>query len=145
MDGQLPDAPLWFWIIAVLGLLWNLMGVGAFIVDSSANYEHRAERYGQDMAREMASQPKWNWAAYAIAVFTGVIGCIGLLVKAGWAPWVLALSLAAVLIQQLNLWIISDLSQYLKSSDKGLSALIIGAAIGLVIFGFKVAGAGLLH
>ena len=25
--------PVWFWIISVLGFLWNLMGVAAFIND----------------------------------------------------------------------------------------------------------------
>ena len=40
MDTQLSTKiPWWFWLITILALFWNLMGVGAFIADISVTPE----------------------------------------------------------------------------------------------------------
>ena len=50
----------------------------------------------QEWARNV---PGWIYIVYALAVFTGVGGSVGLLMRRGWSALLLAISLVAVIIQ----------------------------------------------
>ena len=45
--------------------------------------------------------PAWVTGAFAIAVFGGALGCVGLLMLKRWSTWLLLISLLAVLAQDL--------------------------------------------
>ncbi|NNJ89200.1 MAG: hypothetical protein HKP53_07345 [Eudoraea sp.] len=47
----------------------------------------------------MESTPAWVTAAFAIAVWFGAAGCIGLILRKKWAKSVLAMSLIGVILQ----------------------------------------------
>jgi hypothetical protein len=87
-------APAWFRIVAVLALLWNLYGVyeylGSVGVVSSPS-------------GDMGPMPSWLVGAFAIAVFAGALGSLGLLLLKRWATWLLVISFVAVLAQ--DLWV----------------------------------------
>lgn len=86
--------PVWFWIVSIVALLWNIMGVKAYLDDA----------YGKDEAMATLSeaqrvifetQPTWLTAAFALAVFGGALGCIALLLKKKWAWSLFLISLIA--------------------------------------------------
>jgi len=82
--------PTWFWIVSGLALVWNLMGVGAYFIQMNMSDDvmallPEAERALYD------NFPIWANIAFAIAVFGGTIGCIGLLMKKSWAKPILIL------------------------------------------------------
>ena len=59
--------PTWFWVVAVLALLWELMGVAAYLSDVSMTDADLAKL--PDGQRQLyAMMPSWVTAAYAIAV-----------------------------------------------------------------------------
>ena len=60
-------APASFVIIAVILLLWNLMGVAAFVMQYGADLGELAKT-DPDTARAFAQMPGWAWAVYAVAV-----------------------------------------------------------------------------
>lgn len=86
--------PAWFWIVAGLALLWNLLGVAAYL----------AEAYGMAQSHERGSlvdaRPAWVTGAFALAVFGGTLGCIALLIRHRFAFVLLAASFTALLVQQ---------------------------------------------
>lgn len=85
--------PTWYWVIAVIALLWNLMGVSAYIADAYSMIELTPEE-----AAFKEHSPAWFTAAYAIAVFTGLLASIALLTRKKWAVVVFLISLIAVII-----------------------------------------------
>ena len=98
MENQKTALPKWFWVIAIIALLWNLMGVFSFfqhvfISDEALNALPPAE---QDLYN---SYPLWTKIAFAFAVFGGVIGSIGLVARKKWAKPAFILSLLGIIPQ----------------------------------------------
>ncbi|MBE9489227.1 MAG: hypothetical protein IMY67_02940 [Bacteroidetes bacterium] len=87
-----------FWIIAIIALIWNLFGVFAYLGQAFMTDEVLAlmPQGDQDYHNNV---PAWVTAAFAIAVFAGVLGCIGLLMRKKWSKRLFMLSLIAVLVQ----------------------------------------------
>ena len=87
-----------FWIIGIAALIWNIMGVSAYLgqaymTDEILNALPEADQL------YYTNIPAWVTAAFAIAVFAGTIGCLVLLLRKSWAIILFILSLVAVLIQ----------------------------------------------
>lgn len=55
--------------------------------------------YTAEELEMMANFPAWLTAAFAIAVFAGVLGCLALLLRKKWAHGLLVVSLLAVIVQ----------------------------------------------
>lgn len=89
------SAARWFLPVAGLALVWNLMGVAAYlrqvIMDPSELPDAQRAFY--------ESMPVWATSAFAIAVFAGVAGVVGLMLKKRWAFSVLVLSVVGIVIQ----------------------------------------------
>jgi hypothetical protein len=87
-------APLWLRLIAGLALIWNLFGVYAYLQSVGVLPGAPADMTSKAM-------PAWVVGAFAVAVFAGAIGSLGLLMLKRWSKMVLALSLVAVLVNDL--------------------------------------------
>jgi hypothetical protein len=90
--------PVWFWIVSILALLWNLMGVMSYLEQAYMTDEIKAQ-YTAEQLTLMEGIPAWVTAAFALAVWGGLLGCIALLFRKRWAKPLLMLSLIAILIQ----------------------------------------------
>ena len=90
--------PVWFWIISVLALIWNVLGIGAYLAQAYMTDEALAALPEADQAM-YANLPAWYTAAFALAVFCGALGCIALLLRKKWAYMLLLISLIAVIVQ----------------------------------------------
>ena len=69
-----------FWIIAVIALIWNLMGVMAYLGQAYMTDEAKALLTEAEKAL-YDNVPIWVTAAFAIAVFGGVLASIALLMR----------------------------------------------------------------
>lgn len=87
-----------FRVIAVLILLWNILGDAAYLMQATADLDEIARR-DPAQAQAFREMPGWAWAAYAVAVTSGTIGAIVLLMRRGWAWALFALSFLAVIVQ----------------------------------------------
>ncbi|PZQ54159.1 MAG: sugar transporter [Novosphingobium pentaromativorans] len=87
-----------FRVIAVLILLWNILGDAAYLMQATADLDEIARR-DPVQAQAFREMPGWAWAAYAVAVTSGTIGAIVLLMRRGWAWALFALSFLAVIVQ----------------------------------------------
>lgn len=85
-----------FRVIAIVLLLWNLMGIAAFAMQRSANPEDIAD---PATAEAFATMPAWAWLAYALAVGLGAAGAIALLMRRKLAWLLFGLSLVCVIAQ----------------------------------------------
>lgn len=87
-----------FWIIGVIALLWNLMGVFNFLGQMMVSEEALVLMSEGERAL-YESSPMWLNVIFAIAVFAGVLGSIGLLMKRKWCIQLFLVSLVAIVIQ----------------------------------------------
>lgn len=82
--------PFMFWAIAVVGLLWNLIGCWNYIVQSNPEAVARMP----DVYRLIIeNRPAWATAGFAVSVFGGAVGAIVMLLKRKIATTLFALSL----------------------------------------------------
>ncbi len=137
------NAPKGFIIVAVLLLLWNLMGVAAFVMQYTADLDALAKT-DPDTARAFAQMPGWAWAAYGVAVGAGTLGAIALLLKRRPAIALFALSLAAVLLQFGYTFLGTDLLAVKGWTTAIFPAIIVLIAIFQLLYARSVAARGAL-
>ncbi|MDG1730857.1 MAG: hypothetical protein P8K68_11335 [Algibacter sp.] len=90
--------PIWFWILSIIALIWNAMGVNAYL-QQAYNTESYQAMYSAEQLRIATNMPAWVTAAFAIAVFAGALAAIGLLLRKSWSVKLWLLSLIAVILQ----------------------------------------------
>jgi hypothetical protein len=98
---------IWFWIIAVVAFVWNAMGVMRYLMQAYDTESFRAE-FTEVQLIAMDANPAWLTGLFATAVFSGLLGCILLLIRKKLAVVIFGLSLLAVLIQMIYLWLATD-------------------------------------
>jgi hypothetical protein len=95
-DAAKSRLPVWFWVVAGLGLAWNSFGAVQFMGSLNATSESlQAQGMTPDQAAVMMGYPAWMTIAFAIGVFGGVLGCVLLLWRKALALPVFAVSMIA--------------------------------------------------
>jgi hypothetical protein len=123
-EKQQVKPPMWFWVVCILALLWNLMGVGAYLQQVFMSAED-LELLTQEQRQLMEVQPVWVHGAFAIAVWAGALGCIALLLRKKWAYGVLIVSLLGILGQMSYMFFMSDTFAVNGSSAMAMPIMII--------------------
>ena len=116
--------PAWLRIVAALGLLWNLFGVYQYLMTVGVVP-------GADAAAAGA-MPAWVTGAFAIAVFGGALGCLGLLMLKRWSKLLLLVSLLAVLAMDLWMFVLSGVGRTAGGAELGVTVAVVIVAILLV-------------
>ena len=137
--------PVLFWVIAGLALAWNLMGVGAYLFETMSDAAAlSAAGYTEFEVTSVATRPAWVTGIFAIAVFGGAIGCLGLLLRKKWALLPLMISLAAVLAQQVYMWGMTEAAAHISGAEWIMPVMIPVIAAFLVWFARKKIAKGIL-
>ncbi len=127
--------PVWFWIVSVLALLWNLFGVFQYLY-TSFNQVEIMETLNQAQRELFEAIPAWATACFAIAVFSGAIASIALLLRKKWARPLFVVSLLAAVAQFINWLFIQNAAEVFPNSyTMPITVTIIG--ILLIIFSKK--------
>ncbi|WP_298485772.1 hypothetical protein [uncultured Maribacter sp.] len=129
-------APVWFWMVSGLALLWNLAGVGAYLQHAYMSIED-LEKLSQAERLLYESQPSWVTAAFAIAVWGGTLGCIALLLRKKWAKPILLISLIGVLAQMGHSFFMTNSFEVYGPGAMIMPIMVIIIAIALVFFARK--------
>ena len=87
-----------FWILGIFFVLWNLMGCGIYLMDTLMSDGAYADAYGEKMAAAREFYPVWATAAYATAVWGGLMASILFLLRRRLSATLFVLSLIAALI-----------------------------------------------
>ena len=124
--------PVWFWILAGIALLWNVMGLYAFYTDMTITPEGIAALPADERGL-YENEPLWAKIVFGGAVVTGVLGSLGLLLRQGWAKTVLMLSVVFVLAQMAH-GFMSDAYTIMGSGTLIFAIVILVFALLLVWF-----------
>jgi hypothetical protein len=130
------NTPAWFKFVAVLALLWNLLGCIAFFSDLRLSPEDLAKLPEAQQAL-YAARPGWAVAATAMAVFGGALGSMGLLLRKKWAFPVFVLSLLGIIVQDMGLFVLADGLRLAGPVAVVLQSVVLAVGIGLVLLSRK--------
>jgi hypothetical protein len=90
--------PTWYWVVSGLAVAWMLIGVAAWVMDLMTD-EASLEALSEAQRQLYAARPQWLFAVYGVAIFSGLAGSIGLLLRKSWASILFYVSLAAIVVQ----------------------------------------------
>lgn len=124
--------PRWFKAVAIVALVWNLLGCAAFVFDLLLTPEALAAMPAEQQAL-YAARPGWAVAATGVAVLGGVVGCVGLLRRRKWALPVFVLSLAGIVAQDIALFVLVDGAKLAGPVAVAMQAVVLAVGIALVL------------
>ena len=123
---------IWFWVAASAALIWNLMGVAAYLgqmmMDVSTLPDAQRTFY--------ETTPAWATSAFAIAVFAGTAGSAALLLRQRWAIPALVASLFGVIVHMAHSLLPGNGLEIFGTSALILPLLTL--AIGLALIWFAI-------
>lgn len=123
MNGGVGRAvPGWYWAVAVLAVAWEAFG--AYIYTSQSLIDHSAREGGY------ATMASWQWGVFAVAVWSGLLGAIALLLRKRWAVPLLLLSLVAAAFQ----YGYAATQGTLESADMPVAVSVLVVGLLLVVF-----------
>jgi hypothetical protein len=125
--------PKWYLPVTIAALLWNLMGCGAYLSDVLLTAEDVAKMSADQQALH-ASRPAWAVAATAVAVWGGALGSLGLILRRRWALPLLSASLIGLVVQDVAMFVLSDVLKVYGSVVLGLQGLVLAIAVALLWF-----------
>lgn len=121
-----------FWIVSVIALIWNIMGVMAYLGQVYMDEATLQDMPPADQAY-YANVPSWVTAAFAIAVFAGALGSIALLLRKKVSYTLFIISVLAVFAQSVYTFFMqTDID--LQGTRMLWPLLVIAISIFLVFF-----------
>ena len=132
-----------FWIVGGIFLVWNLMGVMAFIMQITMSDEALAALPEAQRAL-YTDVPIWATAAFAVAVFGGTLGCILLLLKKALAVPVFVASLIGIVIQTSHSLLMTPALEVLGPGSLGMPIAVTAGAIFLVWYASRAKANGVI-
>jgi len=122
-----PDAM--FWILGAIFLLWNAFGCTLYVMDQTMSDAAYVAAYGEAMAEVRELYPTWSVAAYAIAVWGGLLAAILYLLRKQWAVTLFIVSLIAAIIS--FTWGMTNAQAKAAAGSTGWVMPLIVVAIGV--------------
>ncbi|MDZ4852059.1 MAG: hypothetical protein SGI77_22455 [Pirellulaceae bacterium] len=142
-EHQKVSVPLWFWAIAAVALLWNIMGCLILLSEVFAQ-EAMMESMTDEQKEWSRSTPSWIYFVFAISVSAGVAGSICLLMRKRLSVQLFTVSFVAVLIQMVYTMLIAGGLQVMGQSGAVMPAVVIMLSIAWLLFSLYSKGKGWL-
>jgi hypothetical protein len=121
-SSNIPAVPIWYWVAAVGALLFECLGCFFYLSEVRLTPEQIATM-PLDQAALLSGRPAWYYAAFAVAVWVGLAGSAGLLLRKAWAVPMLLVSLIAVIVQFSAVLIVPEMRGV--SSDALLGPIVV--------------------
>ncbi len=115
-----------FWIISVVALIFNMMGVVNYFVQMNAD---SLASFPESYRPIIEGRPAWATGGFAIAVFGGALGCLLLLLRKSAAFYVLIASLLGVIVTMVHIFGVAGFSSF---------EIWIGVLMQLVVTAFLI-------
>ncbi len=126
-DSNTSRTPRHLWVVGVIAFFWNAMGAVDYLLTQTKN-EAYMEQFTTEQLEFFYGFPVWVEAAWAIAVWGGVLGTVLLLLRKGLAVPVFLVSLAAMVLTTIHNYILSNGMEVMG----GVSALVFTVVIFIV-------------
>jgi hypothetical protein len=134
MTDALVKPPWHIWLIGVIAVLFNSIGVFDFVMSMAQGVKYLASAgMTPDQIAHYQAMPSWMTVVWAVGVFGAFLASILLLLRRKLAVPVFVLSLAAFLISLLYTYVLTDGGAVMGQQMAVTSAVIAGL---LAFFGW---------
>ena len=128
---NISSIPNWFKISSIIALIWNLMGVGAFVAQMMMTPDMIAALPAAERSL-YENVPLWVTIAFSCAVFGGSFGSLLLVLKKSLAFYLLVLSVCGVCTQMYHSFFISNSFEVYGPGGTIMPVMVVVIAIALV-------------
>lgn len=128
--------PLWFWIVSIAALIWNLMGVMVYLGQAYMTDADLAALPETEQAL-YANVPAWVTAAFAVAVFGGALASITLLLRKKIAKTLFIISLIGIVVQMSYNLFMSDVMEVYGPGGMIMPIMVLIIGVYLIMFSNK--------
>jgi hypothetical protein len=126
--------PWHLWVIGIVGFLWSAMGAMDYVMTQSKNEAYMAA-FTPEQLEFFYGLPVWVDAAWAIAVWGGVVGTILLLLRMRAAVWVFLVSLLAMVVTAIHNYGLSNGMEVMGDTfSLVFTAIIFLVSLGLYLY-----------
>jgi hypothetical protein len=133
-----------FWIIGGAALVWNLIGIVFYVGQVSISPEALA-KMAEVQQEFFIATPSWATAAFAIAVNAGALGSLFLLLRKTWAVPLFMLSLAAIVVQDVDAFVMRDAFSIVGVNGIIIPAMVFVIGIALLMYSRATKSRGWLN
>ena len=133
----------WFWVVSALALVWNVMGVMAYLAQVMMSPE-ALQAMPENERALYESVPAWATGAFAVAVWGGALGCLLLLLRKKLAKPVLVLSLIGIIVQMVHSLALSNSMEVYGPGGLIMPVMVLVIGVGLIWFSGKATAHGWL-
>ena len=134
---------IWYWIICVLGLLWNFGGAYDYLMTVTENEAYLSQIPAETLDYYM-NLPGWLVWPWAIAVWGGVLGWLLMLLRSRFAIPVFIASLVGMLVNFIY-WIPTGGFALMPSFAIVMTVMIIAGAVFAIWFARRARANGTLR
>jgi hypothetical protein len=133
-ETRIVSTPRHLWVIGVVALLWNAMGAMDYVMTQTRNEAYLSSFTPEQLAF-FHGFPTWVVAAWAIAVWGGVLGTILLLLRRRHAVWTFLASLIAMVLTAFHNYVLSNGMEVVGDAfSLGFTAAIFIIALALFLY-----------
>ncbi len=138
--------PWHIWVVGLLSLLWHAGGAFDYIMSQTKNENYLAMIPPEQLAW-LESFPTWVTAAWAISIWSAVLGSLLLLMRRKLATPVFAVSFAAMIATSVHNIVLSDPSalDLMNGGQLAFTAAIFVVGALLILYSGVQANAGRLR
>ncbi|MEM7083560.1 MAG: hypothetical protein AAF465_12580 [Pseudomonadota bacterium] len=136
-------APTSYKVIAIVALIWNILGLLAFVAHLLITPDIIAAMPEARQALYL-NAPGWLNVAFGSAVIGGTLGALGLVLKKSWSIPLLIVSLIGVLAQHYHSFFMSNTFDVLGQSAMVMPIVVIAICVFLVWFALNAKKKGYL-
>lgn len=141
--GPRSKTPVHLWIVGVLALLWNCMGAFDYLA-TQLKLESYMGQFTPEQLDYFYGIPAWAVSGWAIAVWIGLVGTIGLLMRRKWSVVAFTISLVGLAVSSIYTLILSDGLEIMGGTATIMTVVIWVISIFLVWYSKQQAQAGVL-
>ncbi|MCJ7558597.1 MAG: hypothetical protein MUP90_17010 [Gammaproteobacteria bacterium] len=132
-EPSINTVPRSFWVIGGIALVWNLLGLMAYLMQVTIDEATLAAMPTAERA-VYESMPTWAVSAFAIAVNAGVLASLLLLLRRTWAVPVFIVSLVAVVIQDAGALFVAGAIEGMAAASAIMPVLVLLIGGYLVVY-----------
>lgn len=125
--------PIHLWIVGVVALLWNLMGAFDYLA-TQTRMESYMSQFSDEQLAYFYGFPAWVVSCWAFAVWGGLAGAVGLLLRKRWAVWMFGISLVGMILTSIYNFVLSSGAEIMGTGAAIFTVVIAALAIFLLLY-----------
>ena len=125
--------PIHLWIIGILALLWDALGAFDYLA-TQMRLDFYMSQFTPEQLDYFYGFPSWMDGAWAIAVWSSLLGAIALLLRRSWAVTLFGIAIVGMLVTSIHSFVLSNGAEIMGDFAVKLTVVIWIVALFLFFY-----------